>query len=233
MIGGCEIGPYSQNWVGTLGMFVKIKHYRGLYLTGLWYSFISILEKFGLKTSYKIMALTNSHVVNTNVTLPAKLLITQPGSMPYLTIVIGKTLISHPIKRYETNTIDSALINIDPNPVGSQYNNEILEIGKISGFDNVKVGDQCKKYGRTTELTEGKCISKNITITIDYGEPLGLIKFTGIDMYGSMSADGDSGAVIIRKNDNAAVGHLFAGSNSITLAVPILKIKNYFKFELA
>lgn len=96
------------------------------------------------------------------------------------------------------------------------------------------VGQQVKKYGRTTKLTHGEVTEVNVTADVCY-EVVVLIctkvaRFTGqigISTAG-FSDGGDSGSLIVTENGNNPVGLLFAGSATLTLANPIGPVLDAF-----
>lgn len=229
LIGGCEIGPFKYNYVGTLGMVVKIKYFNGLYLVGLWYSFLKLFEKIGFSTEERFVILTNSHVANKDVENPKVDIITQPGASIYESQIVGTNLYSEKIKMNRTNYLDAALIKLDED-IMANYK-EILTIGEVQGIAAVQEDETVCKCGRTTEYTEGKCITKNVSINIDYGDGK-LAYFAGLDMFTGMSDHGDSGSIIVRKSDNMAVSLLFAGSDQVTFGIPMPHVRNKLKFEV-
>ena len=93
------------------------------------------------------------------------------------------------------------------------------------------VGLAVQKYGRTTGLTAGVVDGINATVRVRYDS--GQARFVGqiiiipIPDGPSFSAGGDSGSLIVTNypddpdNDKKAVGLLFAGSSSTTVANPI------------
>jgi hypothetical protein len=96
------------------------------------------------------------------------------------------------------------------------------------------VGQQVKKYGRTTKLTHGEVTEVNVTADVCY-EVAVLIctktaRFTG--QFGISTAGfsdgGDSGSLIVTENGNNPVGLLFAGSAALTLANPIDAVLDAF-----
>jgi len=78
-----------------------------------------------------------------------------------------------------------------------------------------------KKYGRTTQMTNGRVDAINATVNVGYDS--GVARFVGqiIIKPGKFSAGGDSGSLIVTRNGNNPVGLLFAGSSFITIANPI------------
>lgn len=224
---GCEIGILGYPYVGTLGMFVKIFEFRGLKLIGPFASFLPLLRRANLIPTYKVFALSNSHVSNKDITKPKHEDITQPG---HSTIgnKIGTVFDSALITKEGINNIDASLIELENVVV----NDGIMGSDKITGIDSCKIGEKVHKRGRTTELTSGEVIAKDVFMTVDYGGSIGGVVFAGLDMFSYMSKGGDSGSVIVRDEDNKAVSLLFAGSDSITLGIPMNRVKKHFQFEI-
>jgi len=115
-----------------------------------------------------------------------------------------------------TNTCDCALCEMLPD-VGIA--NTILEIGTPTGSAEVTLGTPIKKFGRTTLFTQGTVDQIDATIQVSYGETEVAI-FTGQIIAGPMSAGGDSGSAVL-DGDNAVIGLLFAGSDTVTVINPI------------
>jgi hypothetical protein len=57
-------------------------------------------------------------------------------------------------------------------------------------------------------------------------------RFTGQVMTTNMSADGDSGSLIVDKNSQNAVGLLFAGSGIVTIFTPIDIVLNALQVRI-
>ena len=106
-------------------------------------------------------------------------------------------------------TVDAALADVS---VG--VSNSIIGIPKIIGVTSPVVGMELQKSGRTTGFTEGKILSTDSTIDVDYGT--GNIRLTDQFITTHMSEGGDSGSVGVTK-DGKVVGLLFAGSSSVTV----------------
>jgi hypothetical protein len=92
--------------------------------------------------------------------------------------------------------------------------NAIEDIPKITGVASPKVGMYVKKSGRTTGFTEGKILSVESIIDVDYG--YGTVRLQDQFITTNMSEGGDSGSVGITE-DGKVVGLLFAGSTSVTV----------------
>jgi len=222
MMGGAEIGLKGANFVGTAGAIVKFKKAGNLKLLGQWYSFLRILTRFGLPYDEVYGILTNCHVLSRNVSKPIiDYSVTQPGSS--YTNYIGKVAWAIPIVENKFNELDVALVELTPLLDVKQEN---IQVGQIQGYRNPDANEQVHKYGRTTLYTEGHLEFKNATVKINYGDDNGYRWFKGLDIYSNMSDAGDSGSVIVAKSDNKAVGLLFAGSSTSSMAIPIEKVIN-------
>lgn len=98
-----------------------------------------------------------------------------------------------------------------------------------------KINMPVKKYGRTTGLTKGKVYALNATVNVGYSTGTAHFIKQIIITPGNFSAGGDSGSLIVgdvdRKvatNDRVAVGLLFAGSQTVTIANPIALVLDRF-----
>lgn len=188
------------------------------------------LGGFFLDKDNEVVILSNQHVIagepmrgpygkapkKGNVTI-------QPGTYDGGTIgdTIGHLKAWVPLKKRD-NTEDSAISKIDD---VSQVINEVKGLGKINGFEKVRIGQAVHKVGRSTGHTQGKVISVNTSVCVDYG---GLVRcFNNCIVTTQMSAGGDSGSLLLDKNMNA-VGLLFAGSDTVTIYNPIsYPVKTY------
>ncbi|MGB7342311.1 MAG: hypothetical protein WBC91_25660 [Phototrophicaceae bacterium] len=103
---------------------------------------------------------------------------------------------------------------------------EIMKIGAPSGTMPVSLGMKVRKYGRTTQYTEGTVTLINATIDVGYRTLIGnrTARFVGQVMTTGMSQGGDSGSLIVDGNSQNAVGLLFAGSGTATIFTPIDRV---------
>jgi len=224
--GGMEIGPQGMNWSGTAGAVIKFKKYKDLPLLGQWNSLCEILRYFGLKVEDKFGLITNSHVVHWDVTKAQDpQIIVQPSRTKD---VIGKSVYTEKMNKKGRNEYDVAIIELDDK---ISFLTEIINIGNLKGFKDGVKGEKVQKYGRTTKLMEGELLYKNVQINVNYGDWL-LLSMVGLDMYSKISAPGDSGSLIVSKEDNKAVSLLFAGNNTTTFGIPICKIIDKLKIEI-
>ena len=124
-----------------------------------------------------------------------------------------------PISRDEPNATDSALVAVDP---ADLRDNEILEIGALSGFRETAFGETYEKSGRTTGHTTGQLVAEDVRIDVRGYYPDEPVTFTGVDAFTPMSSGGDSGSLIGVRDDGAFVATdlLFAGSPFVTFGIP-------------
>jgi hypothetical protein len=103
------------------------------------------------------------------------------------------------------------------------YLDEILKVGIIKGIAEGNLGMKIKKSGRTTGLTSGSIEQVDVTVRVNFGAGRTAL-FVDQLIAGAMSEGGDSGSVILDR-ENQAVGLLFAGSANSTI---INRIENVF-----
>lgn len=118
------------------------------------------------------------------------------------------------------NRVDCALAKpINP----AMLTGEILNIGTITGTKPAALGMRLRKYGRTTEYTEGAITLINATVNVGYSTAAGprSARFVGQVITEPMSKGGDSGSLMVDIAEPKAVGLLFAGSDQATIFTPI------------
>lgn len=118
------------------------------------------------------------------------------------------------------NRLDAALARpLD----ASMFSSNIQTIGVVSGTKEPVLGMRVRKFGRTTEYTEGNITLINATVNIAYNTAAGAktARFVGQTITEAMSQGGDSGSLIVDATENKAVGLLFAGSTLATIFTPI------------
>lgn len=134
-----------------------------------------------------------------------------------------------------TNSVDAAIALVRAGMVDSS--GSVLHIGEVSnGTVMPALNMTVKKSGRTTGLTSGYVSAVNVTVNVTYGKMCGIgsqtARFTGQIMIspGGFSAGGDSGSLIVEGCSPypRAVGLLFAGSSTVTVANPINDVLSSF-----
>lgn len=129
------------------------------------------------------------------------------------------------------NSVDAALARPDdPN----MFQDDILQIGKITGTKPVTLGQRVRKFGRTTSYTENTVNLLNATVNVAYNTSKGTrtARFSGQVIAGAMSQGGDSGSLIVDAQENRAVGLLFAGSAVATIFTPIEVVLNALNVKI-
>lgn len=131
------------------------------------------------------------------------------------------------------NTVDCAIAKVTSNSLVSK---DVLHIGTPTGTDDAAIDMAVHKFGRTTSYTVGhvKSIDTDVTVGYETGNFTfqGQIIITGTSKH-SFSAAGDSGSLILQRGTNKAVGLLFAGSSSHTIANHIGDVLKALKVTLA
>ena len=115
------------------------------------------------------------------------------------------------------NLVDAAVAK----PTDDSYiSDEIVDIGKVNKVREAELNLEVTKSGRTTGTTEGRITTINAIIQVGYGGNL-VATFEDQILTTDMSEPGDSGSLLVSKADKAAVGLLFAGSDTVTVHSPI------------
>lgn len=122
------------------------------------------------------------------------------------------------IKQQEVvNYVDAAVAYPTDDDIVSD---EILEIGTVLGAIPAELGMSVHKSGRTTGYTSGFITALHADIAVNYGEGRTAM-FSDQILTGPISMPGDSGSLLVAKDEPYAVGLLFAGSDDITVYNPI------------
>ena len=124
------------------------------------------------------------------------------------------------------NLVDVALARpLDP----TQFNPDILKIGRPKGVHQAILGMVVQKMGRTTDYTQGRITQIEVTSSVDYNGRTAT--FTKQFMANGISLGGDSGSAVL-DNEEYLVGLLYAGSSTATLINPIQTVLALLEVEL-
>jgi hypothetical protein len=157
----------------------------------------------------------------------------------YVPILFGKG------RNLPTNHVDGALARVD-NAAAFDAGGRILGIGTLGGgLQTAVIGDPVQKTGRTTAHTFGTIVAVNVQVDVRYESGTARfadqirIRHARYDCEGtSFSAGGDSGSLIVSvPEENSAtgaraVGLLFAGSSSDTIANPMWRVLESLKVDM-
>jgi hypothetical protein len=174
-----------------------------------------------------IFALSNNHVyANENLATNGDAVI-QPGTIDdgespaddlgtlsnYVPIVFSTSA---------SNVVDAAIAATNATKLGRSTPADGYGVPSAVTADAV-VGQNVRKYGRTTGQTDGRVDAVNATVQIGYDS--GTARFVGQVIIkgrkGSFSDGGDSGSLIVTKDGSNQVALLYAGSSSVTIGNPI------------
>lgn len=111
---------------------------------------------------------------------------------------------------------------------------EIHWLGHLNGWlprAQVTVGMLVHKCGRTTNYTIGRITAVGATVDVNYGAN-GVARFRDQIVTTNMSAGGDSGSLVATRDENKAVGLLFAGSSVATILNQIQHVRSLLRIEI-
>lgn len=196
LVGGVSVSAYvaGQSWAGTLGM-----------------------------VTFDNKILSNAHVIALDLAnnfLPAGTPIIQPGSYDGGTLAnsVGTLQSYIPIKftGRTPNYADAAIANIAAD-VDALPGTQFGESGDylVSGTTIVTAGDNVRKSGRTSGVTQSIVYLTNASVTVDYGGGKRAYFVDQIIVYQPFSQSGDSGSVVDK--GGKFVGLVFAGSTSYSI----------------
>lgn len=174
-----------------------------------------------------VVFLTNAHVAAPIDEASTEDPIIQPGPADGGTGMdaIGRLVEWTAIEREGANQSDSALVEIDDESVAA----DVLALGEFAGWTEPEVGVEYVKSGRTTGVTSGELLARNARVQVGGYYPGETTVFEGIDVFGPMSAGGDSGSLIGHQRADGfyATDLLFAGSDRVTLGVPMTVVQDF------
>lgn len=211
---GCSVGFQDPNnqflMAGTFGAVVKDKN--GTYV------------------------LSNNHVLADENRLPSGAEIFQPGLLDNgkpATDQIAALTRFVALQAQQPNTVDCAIARVTSASIVSK---DVLHIGAPQGTADAAMDMAVHKFGRTTDYTVGQVTSVDTDVTVQY--EIGTLTFTGqIIIAGTggqpFSNAGDSGSLILERGTNKAVGLLFAGSTTHTIANHISDVLKELAVTLA
>ncbi|UJP40606.1 S1 family peptidase [Cellulomonas palmilytica] len=123
--------------------------------------------------------------------------------------------------------VDGAVVSIDAGRTTAQT---IVDIGTVNGTKPAALGMEVRKRGRTTGLTYGSVDGLALSVSVDYGDGLGVHVLTGQVSIATdttknplFSDHGDSGSVIV-DSTGAVVALLFAGAGTNTVGNPVADV---------
>lgn len=183
-----------------------------------------------------VYILSNNHVLADEGQLPIRSPIYQPGLLDGgdpSTDQIAQLTNFVALAPGVLNQVDCAVAAV-PNP--ADVSNAILQIGPPQGAGAAQNDMTVQKFGRTTGYTAGQITSIDTDVTVQYDTGSftfgGQIIVVGLD--GQPFSDaGDSGSLIVERNTNLAVGLLFAGSSTHTIANHITDVLAALNVTLA
>lgn len=221
-VGSCHSTAYGYTMAGTLGCVVIDK------------------------TDGHRCILSNNHVLadkdsDTDSRASAGDVVVQPGTLDggsCSTDRIGTLKRWIPFISSGDNIVDAAIADLDNDAdVQTQIG---CDIGEVNGIRELVAADidnlQVQKCGRTTCYTTGTIVDIDVTCDVGYevltpSGPVGRsYRFIHQIFITDMSDPGDSGSLILDM-DRKAVGLLFAGSSTITVASPIQTVFNEMDIE--
>jgi hypothetical protein len=179
-------------------------------------TFGALVEK-----SQKRYILSNNHVLADENKLPKGALIFQPGLLDGgnpATDAIAQLSDFAQLNVGSPQSVDCAIAELTDPKNGT---NEILYIGAPRGSASATIAMEVEKFGRTTSYRVGRVTSVDTDVKVQYDA--GLITFASQILIEGLngqpfSAAGDSGSLILERASKMAIGLLFAGSTSHTIA---------------
>jgi hypothetical protein len=193
---------------------------------------------FGAVVKYgqDLFVLSNNHVIADENQLPTGAAIFQPGLLdngnPHTDQIAALTR-AIKLRPGVFNKVDAAIAKVLKK---SLVTNSILFIGAPKGTTKAKIDMTVHKFGRTTSYRAGRVTSIATDVVVQYStgnftfaDQIIIVGFNGQPF----SASGDSGSLILERATNKAVGLLFAGSATHTIANHISDVLTALRVKLA
>lgn len=165
--------------------------------------------------------LSNNHVLADEDRLPVGSPIFQPGLLDHAnpnTDQIAELTRAVQLEPNAPNKVDCAIAKVLKAQLTTKA---ILYIGAPQGTADPQIDMTVHKFGRTTGYRVGRVTSVNTDVTVQYetGNFTFAEQIIIVGLAGQPFSDaGDSGSLILERGSNRAVGLLFAGSPSHTIA---------------
>src|SRR6184192_896766 len=201
-----------------------------------------------------VYALSNNHVYALTNRAPLGSLVAQPGLVDdgcvtpeidddaTLSDVIG------PLAAFQTiafcrghkcpaNTIDAAIASSTTDELGDATPADGYGPPASGSGVSAQVGQSVEKYGRTTAQTTGRVTGINASVLVSYGSGQTALfvhqivfENSGLPVIGA----GDSGSLLVTTDSHSAVGLLFAGNASGSMAIgnPIGAVLTRFRVTI-
>ena len=167
--------------------------------------------------------LSNNHVLADENKLPLGSPIFQPGFLdagnpPNNDAIAKLTKFVPLVADGVANKVDCAIAELNNNNLAT---NAVLFIGAPKGKTAAQIDMVVHKFGRTTGFTAGRVTSIETDVSVQY--EAGVVMFANQMIIVGLSAQpfsaaGDSGSLILERSTNKAIGLLFAGSSTHTIA---------------
>lgn len=183
----------------------------------------------------ELFILSNNHVLANENRLPIGTPILQPSPVDRgnpATDVIASLAEFVELRTDAANEVDAAIARLVQPDLATR---EILHIGAPAGVGRAADEMPVHKFGRTTGFTVGRVTSTQTDVVLPYEigdlffEDQILIRGARDLTFGD---DGDSGALIVERGSQRAVGLLFAGSGTYVLANHLDKVLDRLNVEL-
>lgn len=123
--------------------------------------------------------------------------------------------------------VDAAAVALLPDVAHSR---SVSGIGPVTGHGPVQPGDEVRKFGYGTGLTEGVVLSTDVTLRLDHGQALGVRVLREQLRIGSTSprpfaGPGDAGAVLLNRDNRVVALHLAGNAaGTVGFASPIADV---------
>jgi hypothetical protein len=183
-----------------------------------------------------LFVLSNNHVLADENQLPLGAPIFQPGLLDggnANTDQIAALTRAIKLRSGNFNKVDAAIAKVTQK---SLVSNSILFIGPPQGTSTAQIDMVVHKFGRTTSYRAGRVTSIDTDVTVQYETGnfsfANQIIIVGLNSQ-PFSAAGDSGSLILERSSQKAVGLLFAGSSSHTIANHIRDVLRALRVKLA
>jgi hypothetical protein len=209
--------PVDRDVLGraTLGGFVRLRDNT----VGLLTTTLVLGDRREGSASHRIAQPGNSHQLAVAETIGSVEDVAWP-----IPSSIGATVAADNIRKNYVDAVFAALVDQE-NGWAQRFPSDCGNLPQITGPGDACIGDAVFKVGASSGLTHGQVSSVKSSFSVSTLTGVfwydGFFQVTSTEQGKAFSAQGDSGAFVVRKSDGSVLGMVLAASAEVTAVAPI------------